>query len=124
MTMARLTGTILTDDDLFRTRVSETLRSGSVRVSVIDERLARGSAAPDIAIIDGRRDPADAMLTIERLRSAGTAGAIFMIMADPLLIIPKDKVPVWSEAMMHGLFLPETVTRTVQTGVSRVGIAP
>jgi branched-chain amino acid transport system permease protein len=51
-------------------------------------------------------------------------GAIFMIMADPLLIILKDKVPVWSEAMMHGLFLPETVTRTVQTGVLRVVNAP
>ena len=40
MTMARLTGTILTDDDLFRTRVSEMLRSGSVHVSVIDEPKA------------------------------------------------------------------------------------
>jgi branched-chain amino acid transport system permease protein len=51
-------------------------------------------------------------------------GAIFMIMADPLLIILKDKVPVWTDAMMHGLFLPDTVTQAVQAGVLRVVNAP
>jgi pilus assembly protein CpaE len=82
MTMARLTGTILTDDDLFRARLVEMLRTGSVRVSVIDERLARGTAAPDIAIVDGRRDPAEAMATVERLRATSAAAAIFVVAAD------------------------------------------
>jgi len=83
MTMARLTGTILTDDDLFRARLVEILRSGSVRVSVIDEHLARGSAAAaDVAIVDGRRDPGAAMATVERLRSGGAAAAIFVIAAE------------------------------------------
>jgi pilus assembly protein CpaE len=80
--MARLTGTILTTDDVFRARVVEMLRSGSVRVSVIDERVARGSAASDIAIVDGRRDTSEALTTIERLRAGGGAAAIFMVAAD------------------------------------------
>jgi pilus assembly protein CpaE len=80
--MARLTGTILTDDDLFRTRLVELLRTGTVRVSIIDDRLAGGSTAPDIAIVDGRRDPAEAMSTIERLRSNGSAAVMFMVAAE------------------------------------------
>jgi pilus assembly protein CpaE len=82
MTMARLTGTILTDDEPFRERVVELLRSGAVLVSVVDERGARGPAAPDITIIDGRHDPVDAMKTVERLRAGAPGGAIFMIAAE------------------------------------------
>src|SRR5205814_2088052 len=82
VTMARLSATILTSDDVFRARLSEMLRSGSVRVSVIDDRLARGSAGSDVAIVDGRRDPAEAMTTIERLRAASATGAIFMVAAE------------------------------------------
>jgi len=80
--MARLTGTILTDDELFRTRVVELLRLGAVRVGVIDERLTRGPVSADVAIVDGRNDPADAMATVERLRAAAPAATIFMIAAE------------------------------------------
>ena len=82
MTMARVSATILTSDDLFRARVSEMLRAGSVRVSVIDDRLARASAGSDVAIVDGRRDPAEAMTMIERLRAASATAAIFLVAAD------------------------------------------
>jgi pilus assembly protein CpaE len=82
MTMARLSATILTSDDLFRARVSEMLRTGSVRVSVIDDRMARASAGSDVAIVDGRRDPAEAMATIERLRAASATAAIFAVTAE------------------------------------------
>jgi pilus assembly protein CpaE len=82
MTMARLTGTILTDDETFKAQVVELLRSGTVLVSVVDERGARGAASPDIAIIDGRHDPVDAMATIERLRPIAPGAAIFMIAAE------------------------------------------
>jgi branched-chain amino acid transport system permease protein len=51
-------------------------------------------------------------------------GAIFMIMADPLLIILKDKVPLWVDALTHGLFLPDAVTQAIQAGVLRVVNAP
>jgi branched-chain amino acid transport system permease protein len=51
-------------------------------------------------------------------------GAIFMIMADPLLIILKDKVPLWTDAVTHGLFLPDPVTQAIQAGVLRVVNAP
>src|SRR5438105_8068218 len=80
--MARLSASILTSDDLFRARLSEMLRMGSVRVSVIDDRLARASAGSDVAIVDGRRDPAEAMTTIERLRAASPTSAIFAVTAE------------------------------------------
>lgn len=80
--MSRLSATILTSDDLFRARLSEMLRSGSVRVSVIDDRLARASAGSDVAIVDGRRDPAEAMTAIERLRAASATAAIFVVAAE------------------------------------------
>ena len=80
--MAKLTGTILTDDDVFRARVVELMRSGAGLVSIIDERLARGAAAPDVAIVDGRQNTADAMGTIERLRAGAPGSAIFMIAAE------------------------------------------
>lgn len=51
-------------------------------------------------------------------------GAIFMIMADPLLIILKDKVPSWTDAVTHGLYLPDAVTQAIQAGVLRVVNAP
>ena len=87
--MARLAATILTTDDAFRARVAEMLRIGTVRVSVMDDRLARGPAAPDVAIVDGRRAPAEAMATIERLRTGGATAAIFMVAAEasPELIL-------------------------------------
>lgn len=80
--MARLSGTILTDDDLFRARIVEMMRSGSVPVNLVDERVAPGSAASDVIIVDGRHDPVDAVATIARLRPGAPAAAIFMIAAE------------------------------------------
>jgi len=51
-------------------------------------------------------------------------GAIFMIMADPLLIILKDRIPSLTEALTHGLFLPDAATQAIQAGVLRVVNAP
>ena len=80
--MARLSGTILTDDDVFRARLVEMMRSGPVPVSVVDERVATGAVASDVIIVDGRHDPADAVATIARLRPGAPASAIFMIAAE------------------------------------------
>jgi len=80
--MARLSGTILTDDDLFRARIVEMMRSGPVPVNLVDERVAPGSAASDVIIVDGRHDPVDAVATIARLRPSAPAAAIFMIAAE------------------------------------------
>ncbi|MBR0774825.1 branched-chain amino acid ABC transporter permease [Bradyrhizobium diazoefficiens] len=51
-------------------------------------------------------------------------GAIFMIMADPLLIILKDRIPSLTEALTHALFLPDAATQAIQAGVLRVVNAP
>ena len=80
--MSRLTGTILTDDDVFKAQLTALLRAGTVRVSLMDDRLARNGATPDIAIVDGRRDVAEAMATIERLRASAPGCAVFMVAAE------------------------------------------
>jgi branched-chain amino acid transport system permease protein len=51
-------------------------------------------------------------------------GAIFMIMADPLLIILKDRIPSLTDALAHALFLPDAAIQAIQAGVLRVVNAP
>lgn len=51
-------------------------------------------------------------------------GAIFMIMVDPMLILLKDKLPLMTDALMHGMGLAETVIAPIQAGVVRVVSAP
>ena len=80
--MARLSGTILTDDDLFRARIVEMTRSGPVVVNMLDDRGAPGADSSDVIIVDGRHDPSDAVATIARLRPGVPAAAIFMIAAE------------------------------------------
>ena len=54
--MARLTGSLYTPDDSFRTDVATLLRTTAVQVSLGDERTARAGAPPDIIFVDGRVD--------------------------------------------------------------------
>ena len=80
--MARLSGIIISDDELFRARTSEVLRSGTVRVSLGQERSVRSSGAPDLVVVDGRSDVDTAIATIEKIRAAHPAVSIFMIAAE------------------------------------------
>ena len=86
--MARLTGTILSDDDTFRARVNEAMRTSAVHVSVLDERALRGGQNPDIAVVDGRRDVSAALAVTERLRAGApsTAGAADACPADQMIL--------------------------------------
>jgi pilus assembly protein CpaE len=87
--MAQLVGLIVSEDDDFKKQTSRLLRSGSIPVSVIDERLARDGTAPDIVIVDTRGDATWAMSTIERVRAASPSAGIFAVAlaADPDLIL-------------------------------------
>jgi pilus assembly protein CpaE len=79
--MARLTGSLYTPDDTFRTDVATLLRLTAVQVSLGDDRSPRQGAVPDIVIVDGRSDLDGAMHAVERLRASHPVAAIFF-MAD------------------------------------------
>ena len=74
--MARLSGTILSDDDSFKAQLATMLRTSSVPVIVGDDR--RG-ASPDVAVVDGRGDLASAVALVERLRAADATTGIFFV---------------------------------------------
>ena len=76
--MARLSGTILSDDESFKAQLATMLRTSSVPVIVGDDR--RG-ASPDVAIVDGRGDLAAAVALVERLRTADATTGIFFVAA-------------------------------------------
>lgn len=77
--MAQLIGLIISEDSGFRTHVGRLLRSGSVPVSVIDDRGASNGSAPDLIIVDARGDDSLATSAIERSRAAFPGAGIFAI---------------------------------------------
>ena len=81
--MARLTGSLHTHDDSFRTDVATLLRTTAVQVSLGDERSARAGAPPDIIFVDGRSDLEESLRTVEQLRSAHPVAVIFFMAAEP-----------------------------------------
>lgn len=87
--MARLTGTIITDDDIFTARLGELLRSGPVPVTLGVDAASRPGVTPDLVMVDGRADIGAAVAAIERLRAASPATAIFLVAAaaDPTVIL-------------------------------------
>ena len=74
--MARLSGTILSDDESFKAQLATMLRTSSVPVIVGDDR--RG-ASPDVAVVDGRGELAAAVALVERLRAADATTGIFFV---------------------------------------------
>jgi pilus assembly protein CpaE len=87
--MAQLIGLIVSDDDGFKKHIGKLLRSGSVPVSVVDDRSQRETLAPDVVIVDIRHDALSAMAGIERLRAASPGAGIFAVAqtADPDVIL-------------------------------------
>jgi pilus assembly protein CpaE len=87
--MAQLAGLIVSEDEGFKKHVGRMLRTGPVPLSVLDERLARDGAAPDVIVVDARGDASLAMSTIERMRASSGAAGIFAVAltADPDLIL-------------------------------------
>jgi pilus assembly protein CpaE len=79
--MAQLTAQIVSTDDAFKKDLGRILRSGSVPVGVLDERVAREGTTGDVIIVDTRGDETSALARIERLRAAAPASGIFAIAA-------------------------------------------
>jgi pilus assembly protein CpaE len=80
--MPQLTGRIVSDDEDFKKETVRLLRAGSLPVSVIDDRLARDGASPDLVVVD-MRSSAAAIEKMERMRAADAAVAIFAVAAEP-----------------------------------------
>ena len=76
--MARLSGTIISDDESFKTQLATMLRTSSVPVIVGDDHRGAG---PDVAVVDGRGDLASAVALVERLRAADATTGIFFVAA-------------------------------------------
>src|SRR5437879_13017521 len=87
--MAQLAGLIVSEADGFKKHVGRMLRTGPIPLSVLDERLARDGAAPDVIVVDARGDASSAMSTIERMRATAAGAGIFAVAlaADPDLIL-------------------------------------
>jgi pilus assembly protein CpaE len=74
--MARLSGTILSDDESFKAQLATQLRLSSVPVLVAD------GGTPDIVVVDGRHDVSAAVALVERLRAADATTGLFFVAAD------------------------------------------
>jgi pilus assembly protein CpaE len=87
--MAQLAVSILSNDDACKREMARMLRASGVPVGIMEERRPGDSAVPDVFIIDIRTDASSGMATIERLRAAHSAVAIFAVAgtAEPDLIL-------------------------------------
>ena len=75
--MARLSGTIFSDDESFKAQLATQLRLSSVPVVVAD-----GGSNPDIVVVDGRHDLSNAVALVERLRAADATTGIFFVASE------------------------------------------
>ncbi len=79
--MAQLTVQIVSSDQAFKADVVRMLRTGSIPVSVFDEKVAREGTAGDVIIVDTRSGGASALAAIEKLRLSAPAAGIFAVAA-------------------------------------------
>ena len=119
--MAVLTCAILSDDETFKRRAIDLLRSGATPVSIGDERQDANSVQSDLVIVDGCGQQAGALATIERMRMGAPSVAIFMVAPDatPDLILQSMRAGAnefftWplAEAAFHEAIARATVRRS------------
>jgi pilus assembly protein CpaE len=79
--MARLSGSILSDDATLRQQLAAMLRAASIPVALVDDRPSRGSGH-DVVIVDGRSNPPAAVAQVEQLRALDPSLGIFFVAAE------------------------------------------
>ena len=77
--MAFVTTLVLTEDEGFRKQAAGLLRSGSVPLTVSDERSFSGSVPCDLVVVDGRERKDDGIALVERVRAAAPGVSIFFV---------------------------------------------
>jgi pilus assembly protein CpaE len=87
--MAQLLASVVSHDEQFRKQAERLLRSCPVPVGVLEEGALRGTAVPDIYLVDIRHDAAAGMSSIERVRGAAAGAAVFAVATahEPELIL-------------------------------------
>jgi pilus assembly protein CpaE len=80
--MARLSASLHTLDDSFRTDVAALLRTTAVQVSLGDERTARAGAPPDLVFVDGRFDLDASLQAVEQMRAELPVAVILFMAAE------------------------------------------
>ena len=87
--MAQIVGLIVTHDDAFSKQIGRMLRSGTIPISLIDERVTKDVSSTDVVIVDVRGDASAAMASIERWKGAAPGASIFAVADanDPNLIL-------------------------------------
>src|SRR5688572_15224468 len=87
--MARLVGSIVTEDDSFRRHMAGLMRAGAIPINLSGDPLARDGAQTDLVIVDGRGNMSAATAAVERVRAAAPAMGIFVVAdsAQPELIL-------------------------------------
>jgi pilus assembly protein CpaE len=75
--MARLSCSILSDDESFRAQLSGVMRGSSLSLVSGDR-----AGASDVVVVDGRDDPDSAVAVVEQLRSADPTAGIFFVSSD------------------------------------------
>jgi len=81
--MARLVGSILTQDNAFKTQMAAVLRAGATPVSIAGDALSRDSSPADLVIVDARGDMPAAMSTVEQVRAATPSVGILVVASEP-----------------------------------------
>jgi len=79
--MARLSGSILTEDAELKTQMTALLRGGAVPVTVTDERPSRGSVQ-DVVVVDCRFGLEKAIGQVEHVRSLDATVGIFFVASE------------------------------------------
>jgi pilus assembly protein CpaE len=77
--MAQLVGLIVSRDEAFTKQIGRMLRSGSIPIGIIDERVTKDVASADLVVVDVRGDASGAMASIERWRGAAAGASIFAV---------------------------------------------
>jgi pilus assembly protein CpaE len=128
--MARLSGSILSEDHELKTQLTAMLRGSAVPVTVTDDRPTRG-AVQDVVIVDGRGGLEKAVGQVEQIRSLDATVGIFFIASDasPDAILTSMRAganeffawPPAREALDEGL--KRTAARRASSGTSQLPAA-
>jgi pilus assembly protein CpaE len=87
--MARLVGSIISDDESFKRHIGALMRAGAVPVNLSGDALGRDDTATDLVIVDARGEMSPAMTAVERVRGGSPSVSIFVVAdsAQPDLIL-------------------------------------
>ena len=122
--MIRLNSIIVTEQSDFRSQLAGLLRVAAIPVRVAEERFPREGVVTDIVIVDGRFDPAAAMQTVERVRTAVPAAAVFFVAENPAPDLILQSMRAGANEFLTWPPARETLDDAVRRMAARVKASP